>query len=137
MIQESSEPGAPEPLPDKDIIVEITNLIFAGTDTTGNTFTYLFFELARHPEWQEKLQQELDAVDYTSVPAQSDVSKLPILDALIHETLRFWPASPASLPRIAPVGGGMVDGVNVPENVSHIPPFCIAITVVLTLRSRP
>jgi cytochrome P450 len=106
-------------LPDKDIIVEITNLIFAGTDTTGNTFSYMFFELARHPEWQEKLHQELDKVDFIGVPAHSNVSQLPILDALIHETLRVWPASPASLPRVTPIGGGIIDGVRVPENVSH------------------
>jgi hypothetical protein len=110
-------------LPDKDIIIEITNLIFAGTDTTGNTFSYMFFELARHPEWQEKLHQELDKIDFIGVPAHSNVSQLPILDALIHETLRVWPASPASLPRVTPIGGGVIDGVRVPENVSQTKPI--------------
>ena len=123
MIAENKEPGGPKPLLDKDIIVEITNLIFAGTDTTGNTFSYMFFELARHPEWQEKLRQELDEVNFTGVPAHSEVSKLPILDALIHETLRVWPASPASLPRVVPSGGGVIDGVKVSENVSHTQPI--------------
>lgn len=123
MIAENKEPGGPKPLSDGDIIIEITNLIFAGTDTTGNTFSYMFFELARHPEWQEKLHQELDEVNFTGVPAHSEVSKLPILDALIHETLRVWPASPASLPRVVPSGGGVIDGIKIPENVSHTQPI--------------
>ncbi|KAH8799759.1 cytochrome P450 [Xylogone sp. PMI_703] len=117
MIAVSEEPGAPAPLPDQDIIVEITNLIFAGTDTTGNTFTYMFWELANRPEWQKRLRDELDTVKFEGVPNYSDVTNLPVLEALISETLRLWPASPASLPRIAPTSRGAIDGVKVPENV--------------------
>ncbi|RFU24149.1 hypothetical protein B7463_g12191, partial [Scytalidium lignicola] len=116
MIAVSREPGEPIPLPDQDIVVEITNLLFAGIDTTGNTFTYLFWELAKHPKWQKRLQKELDAAGFERLPAYRDVMDLPVLDALIHETLRVWPASPASLPRVAPKGGGIIDGVKVPEN---------------------
>lgn len=112
-----------QPLSDEEIIVEITNLIFAGTDTTGITFSYIFWELANHPEWQDKLQNELKEVDWNgkAVPEYKDVSKLPILDALVHETLRLHPASPASLPRIAPLQDGLVDGVKIPKNVRNGP----------------
>lgn len=120
MIALSDDASSPAPLPDKDIIVEITNLIFAGTDTTGMSFSYLFWELARHPEWQRRLRDELSNVTMDEVPHYQDVMKLPILDAFIHETLRFWPASPASLPRVTPKGGRTIDGVKVPENVSVV-----------------
>lgn len=118
MIAVSDDTAAPEPLADNDIIIEITNLIFAGTDTTGNTFSYMFWELAKNPEWQGRLRDELSTIQFDNVPDYQDVMKLPVLDALIHETLRFWPASPASLPRVTPKGGRTIDGVKVPENVS-------------------
>lgn len=122
MIAASTEKKIPAPLTDDEIVVELTNLIFAGTDTTGNTFSYMFWELARNPEWQTRLRDELRQVPGTSVvPEYQDISQLPVLDAIIQETLRLWPASPASLPRIASVNGGIIDGVPVPGNVSVSP----------------
>jgi cytochrome P450 len=123
MIAASKNVGSSEPLTDEEIIVEMTNLIFAGTDTTGNTFSYLFWEMAKHPEWQGHLQEELKTVTWTKVvPEYRMISKLPVLEALIQEALRLWPASPASLPRISGVQGGVVDGVTVPPNVSLLLP---------------
>ncbi|KAK5989556.1 Cytochrome P450 monooxygenase nodW [Cladobotryum mycophilum] len=106
-----------EPLEDDQIINEMTNLIFAGTDTTSNTLTYMFYELARLPEWQTRLQKELDSVPFEGVPKYSEVMKLPILDAMIHEILRLYPAAPASLQRITlGHGGAVVDGVAIPQH---------------------
>lgn len=108
----------------------MTNLIFAGTDTTSNTFTYMFYELAKHPQWQKQLQAELDEAILEEVPEYKHVMKLRVLDAVIHETLRFHPAAPASLQRLAPSeGGAVVDGIAIPQNVSlcvmdHLPISC-------------
>ena len=38
----------------------INSFIFAGHDTTANTLTWCCYELARHPEVQQRLQAELD-----------------------------------------------------------------------------
>lgn len=109
-----------QPLLDQEIVFEITNLIFAGTDTTSNTLSYLFYELAKLPAWQAKLQAELDENGIKSDPSYKDVSDLPVLDALIHETLRFHPAAPASLQRLTPQSEDLViDGVLIPADVSH------------------
>ena len=40
----------PRHVTESRIVDEMSNLIFAGTDTTGNTLRYLFYELARNPE---------------------------------------------------------------------------------------
>jgi cytochrome P450 len=96
--------------------IEISNLVFAATDTTGNTLTYLFFELALNPKWQEKLRIELKSINFTDdEPSYQDIKSLPVLNSVIWETLRVHPAAPASLPRVAPVGGGNVAGVYLPE----------------------
>ena len=77
----------------------------------------MFYELANAPYWQGKLQTELDSLGFSEVPDYNDIRKLPTLDALIHETLRLHPAAPASLQRVTPERGTIVDGVWIPGNV--------------------
>jgi hypothetical protein len=83
-------------------------------ETSGNTSTYLLFELSRHPEWQTKLREELLGLDMPlkHVPGKlveveditnpQDIDKLPILQAVLMETLRLWPSVPGGQPRVVP-----------------------------------
>mmetsp|Transcript_4282 Transcript_4282/g.5268 ORF Transcript_4282/g.5268 Transcript_4282/m.5268 type:complete len:571 (+) Transcript_4282:65-1777(+) len=68
---------------------------FAGHDTTGHTLTWLLFELARNPEIQKKLQQEVDEF-YNSLNGRemtyADLKELKYMTKCIFETLRLWPA---------------------------------------------
>ena len=89
-------------------------------DTTSTTLTYLFWELARHPNWQIELRKELLGKPWEeSVPTYKAVVDLPILDCVINEALRLHPAAPASLQRETPSGGRTLNGVYIPEKVSH------------------
>jgi cytochrome P450 len=90
-------------------------------DTTSTTLTYLFWELAKHDDWQTKLRDELKsklAVEMHKAPPYRALASLPVLGAIIDETLRLHPAAPASLPRSTPAGGREVDGYQIPEGVS-------------------
>lgn len=85
------------------------------------TLTYMFWRLAKTPEWQQRLRQELRTQlpgHSGKVPTFNDVTQLPILDAVIKEALRLHPAAPASLPRETPRGGASLNGYNIPEGVS-------------------
>eukprot|EP00927_Polykrikos_kofoidii_P035729 TRINITY_DN30265_c0_g1_i1.p1 TRINITY_DN30265_c0_g1~~TRINITY_DN30265_c0_g1_i1.p1 ORF type:complete len:627 (-),score=65.11 TRINITY_DN30265_c0_g1_i1:341-2221(-) len=72
-------------------------ILFAGHDTTGHTMTWLLFEIARHPEIQCALHEEVDAF-FQSLdghePTYRDLGagKLDLLDRCVTETLRLWPA---------------------------------------------
>jgi cytochrome P450 len=123
LICEEKAETIPRHITEEGIIDELTNLIFAGTDTTGNTLTYLFWELSHHPEWQQKLREELSLAlkDYDNDFPYDAVSDLPILEAVVQETLRFRPASPSGLERLAPEGGCVIDGIVVPAHVSASP----------------
>ncbi|CAK9088089.1 unnamed protein product [Durusdinium trenchii] len=70
-------------------------ILFAGHDTTGHTMTWLLFELARHPEIQQQVQEEVDHF-FASLcgrdPSYQDLSGFDLLDRCITETLRLWPA---------------------------------------------
>ncbi|BEI84453.1 hypothetical protein CcaverHIS002_0410570 [Cutaneotrichosporon cavernicola] len=66
--------------------------LFAGSTTTAATISFILFELAKLPEWQEKLRAEVLASD--ECPPFEVINALPLLDAVIRETLRLHP--PAS-----------------------------------------
>merc|ERR1719163_206489 len=59
--------------------------------------TWLTFELARYPEIQREVQQEIDnffAGLKGRDPTYQDLSQLRLLSRCITETLRLWPAVP-------------------------------------------
>jgi len=90
-----SEKG--EKLDEIDVQIEATNLIVAGTDTTAVTLTYLVWAVLSHPTVERELQDEL-----ASLPngyKDAELEALPLLNAVIEETLRLYGAAPGMLPR--------------------------------------
>jgi len=77
--------------------------------------TYLFYELTRHPEWQEQIRNESAGCEW------KDVSNSPILEGVIKEALRLHAAAPASLWREVPDGGLVLSGYYIPEKVRNDP----------------
>jgi len=85
--------------------------------------TYLFWELAKYQDWQLKLREELKKTLASGIYAASPygaLAELPVLDAVVNETLRLHPAAPASLQRSTPSGGRQVGGYYIPEGVSNL-----------------
>jgi len=75
----------------------IMNFIIAGRDTTACTLTWLFYILSTHPEIQKRVQEEVDQkLPNGTVPTLKLVkdSNMPLLNALIYETLRLYPPVP-------------------------------------------
>ncbi|KAK4893334.1 hypothetical protein LTR27_008228 [Elasticomyces elasticus] len=106
-----------ELMSDRETSMEIGNLVFAGTETTSTTLTYLFWTLARFPVWQLRMRAELNEKlgDASRGPYDHRlISNLPILEAVINEGLRLYPAAPASLPRITPESGWQYNSHTIP-----------------------
>jgi cytochrome P450 len=79
-------------LTDEQIRDQVLTLLFAGHDTTTSTVAFLFYELARHPEWAERLAGERDAVAGEAEPTAAQLfSEMPDLSAAVDETLRLYP----------------------------------------------
>jgi len=51
---------------DENMLMSIGSLFGAGSETTGNTLTWSFYFLAKHPEVQQKLFEEIRSVVGTS-----------------------------------------------------------------------
>ncbi|PNX56359.1 geraniol 8-hydroxylase-like, partial [Trifolium pratense] len=88
---------------DKNMIQHLAHDLFvAGTDTTASTLEWAMTELVCNPEIMQKAKRELEQMIGCGVLLEeSDISKLPYLQAIIKETLRLHPPVPFLLPRKA------------------------------------
>ena len=78
--------------PKEDIIREMFTLLEAGQETTAALLASLLMELGRHPEYEEKVREEVQNVigDKTSIEAD-DLDRLHWVTAVLKETLRIHP----------------------------------------------
>ena len=88
------EDGAP--LSDLEIQGNIITILLAGEDTTAHTLTWLLYLITEHPEVQQKMQQEADAVlGADTLPKDiSTVEQLTYIEAVAHETMRLKSVAP-------------------------------------------
>jgi cytochrome P450 len=70
---------------------EVMTLLLAGHETTANALTWAFVLLAAHPDVEERLCAELDAVLGGRAPALADLPRLPYTAAVMQEALRLYP----------------------------------------------
>ncbi|XP_026409442.1 geraniol 8-hydroxylase-like [Papaver somniferum] len=74
----------------------------AGTDTTSATIEWAMAELLHNPSKMTKAQQELsDILEKDRLIEESDIVRLPYLQAIIKETLRLHPPAPFLVPHKA------------------------------------
>jgi cytochrome P450 len=105
---------------DYEIACEMSNLTFAATDTTALVLTFLFWELALHPEIQSQLRTELKKVEAsteTDILLHRSLASLPLLNAVIQEAMRKHTPIPMGLLRQVPPGGRTMEGFFIPEEV--------------------
>ncbi|XP_046385525.1 cytochrome P450 6a8-like [Ischnura elegans] len=68
----------------------------AGFETSATTMTFCLFELARNPEIQEKLAEEVDRImeKHNGELTYESLAEMQYMDRVIAETLRIYPAVP-------------------------------------------
>ncbi|XP_009078637.1 PREDICTED: 25-hydroxyvitamin D-1 alpha hydroxylase, mitochondrial, partial [Acanthisitta chloris] len=105
---------AREHFPLSSIYGNVTELLLAGVDTVASTLAWSLYELARHPGVQVALHRELLTATATSAVPSGDrattdratmdsataaatataLRQLPLLRAVVKETLRLYPVIP-------------------------------------------
>ncbi len=78
-------------LTDDELIGHTTALFVAGHETTASALTWTLFLLDRHPRVLEALLDELDGELHSQAPTVEQMSRLPLLDGVINESLRLFP----------------------------------------------
>lgn len=71
---------------------EIMTLFLAGHETTAVTLTWTLYLLARHPEAQRRLADEVAAVLADRQPTLEDLPQLAYCQQVIKESMRLYPA---------------------------------------------
>lgn len=95
LLIKASENGAE--LSDDDIREEVDTVMFAGHDTTASAMTWFLYCIARHPEQQQMVMDEVDQLfgDSDRPCTTQDATELKYLECCIKETLRLYPSVPA------------------------------------------
>lgn len=105
---------------------DLVTMTVAGSDTSAQTLLFIFYYLAKDPERQSKLRQEILKCNEQSSGAAA-FGDCQYLDAFINETLRVHP--PVATGAIRQVGPGGIDiaGFNIPaDTIITAPRYCIA-----------
>ncbi|XP_030946371.1 geraniol 8-hydroxylase-like [Quercus lobata] len=78
------------------------DLFIAGNDTTSATLEWTMAELIHNPEVLSKAKEELNQIiGKGNQVEESDIARLPYLQAIVKETFRLHPPVPLLLPRKA------------------------------------
>ncbi|XP_059643246.1 geraniol 8-hydroxylase-like [Cornus florida] len=78
----------------------LSDLLAAGTDTTSSTLEWAMAEILHNPQTLSKAKAEIEQVVGKGKPVEeSDIARLPYLQAIIKETFRLHPAVPFLVPR--------------------------------------
>lgn len=93
-----------------EIASELLDHTLAGFDTSSITLTWLAWELSKpaNATWQKLLRTEISNLE-GSLDAKA-IDSLPILHAIVLETLRLHAAIPGQQPRITPEGYATILG---------------------------
>ncbi|KAH7925485.1 cytochrome P450 [Leucogyrophana mollusca] len=129
-------------LSETEMLSQIATLLVAGHDTTASSLTWLLYELAKHPEDQQKIRDEIAAArarvearhDDDFTPA--DLDAMTFTNAAIKESLRLHPIVPTLareaeeddvLPLSVPIetkSGKIITEIPIPKGTPIIASIC-------------
>ncbi|KAB8273824.1 cytochrome P450 [Aspergillus minisclerotigenes] len=92
----------------------------AGYDTTASTITSFFLAMALFPAAQHKAQEEIDRVVGARLPTPADRVKLPYVNALINEVLRWNPVVQIGIMHAA-TEDDIYEGYLIPKGAPIVP----------------
>jgi cytochrome P450 len=97
-------------------------LVTAGSETTSNALTYIFVQLAIHPDYMHALRKEFRNHQNTYHCQRP----FPFLDAIIDESMRLSPSVFLSAQRVTPPEGLDINGHFIPGNmIVQVPTFAL------------
>jgi cytochrome P450 len=105
-----------EPMTPTQLQHEVLNIMVGGYETTTYSLAWLLYLVARHPDVQQRLRDEVDGVLGDRVPTADDLASLPYTKQVVDETLRVSPAAWQTMRHA--VDDDVIGGYDVPAGAS-------------------
>lgn len=90
--------GKPDSSQEGEASYVIGQMAIAGALTIGSPIQSFLLAMLHYPEWQRKLQDEIDRECDGACPQWEDREKLPLLRAVVKEVIRWRPPVPTGIP---------------------------------------
>ena len=107
-----------------DLLASVIDVLFAGVDTTSNTMQWVLYMMAKNPDKQEILRQEvLSVLGDRTLATPTTLAQMPYLKAWVRETLRLYPVL-CGIPRRTAddmiLSGYLIPGGSQVEFLTHV-----------------
>ncbi|XP_071520947.1 cytochrome P450 2L1-like isoform X2 [Panulirus ornatus] len=95
LVEMSKKTDIAEYFSEPDLMKIIMDLYGAGFETTSKMLQWILLYMAKYPEVQARAQQQIDdVVSRDTLPTNQHKSRLPYVEAIIHEVLRIVSFAP-------------------------------------------
>ncbi|CAL1529342.1 unnamed protein product [Lymnaea stagnalis] len=84
----------PKTMSEEELMGQSMLIMFAGFETTATTLMMCLHLLAKHPDTQEKMYEEIENVVQSESPTYDEIGQLTYMEQVINETLRLYPPAP-------------------------------------------
>lgn len=108
---------------DRQLRDECMTLFLAGHETTANALSWTWYLLARNPEAETRLHDELDRVLAGRSPTFADLPRLTYTDGVVNESLRLFP--PAWMPGRETTEPVDLGGYRITRGTTIFMPACV------------
>jgi len=88
------DPETGAPMSDENLVDNLLTLLEAGHETTAKALTWCLYLLARAPEWQQRVRDEVIAVAGTAPIEGAHIDQLTTTQRVLKETMRLYPPAP-------------------------------------------
>lgn len=91
MLLETRYEDTGEGMSTAQLIDEIKILFVAGYETTANALTFTLYLLAKHPEVQQKVWQEIKEIERRGGDTVDQLQEMTYINAVLNESMRLYP----------------------------------------------
>lgn len=93
-LAQARDPETGEPMSESQLVDNLLTFLGAGHETTAKALTWCLYLLARAPEWQERIANEVNAVAGSAPIGPEHLDRLTITRSVFKEAMRLYPPAP-------------------------------------------
>ncbi len=90
----ASDPESGQAMADENLVDNIVAFLMAGYDTTAFALTWTLYLIARSPEWEARMHEEIVRVAGDGPVTAEHVVRLTTVQQVLNESLRLFPTAP-------------------------------------------